>query len=454
MHFEGLGLHEPLLRAVRTAGYKNTTPIQAVAIPHILDGNDVLGCAQTGTGKTAAFALPILQRLCLRPRRRNGRIRHVRSLVLAPTRELAQQIHDSFSTYGRHTDSRHTVIFGGVNQKPQARAIRAGVDILIATPGRLLDLISQGLIVLDKIEMLVLDEADRMLDMGFLPDIRRILALVPSERQTLLFSATMPAPIRKLANDMLDEAVSIQVAPRLSAPTPMVDHWVYHVEKPNKTELLTRFLGDTRYSRVLVFTRTKHGADKVVRQLNRAGLDSAALHGNKTQAARTRALAGFRSGKTPILVATDIAARGLDVQDISHVVNYDLTHEPETYVHRIGRTGRAGESGTAVSFCTADDRDNLRAIEKLLQAKLENALDPPGYTSPPPPAEERRPRGSNGAPKIPRSNSRPSASGGRHTGSGKNRRGTSGSGSRATAQSRRRLSKSGKRRLRQPAATR
>ena len=270
MRFDGLGLNEPLLRAVRAAGYENTTPIQAKAIPHILAGKDVLGCAQTGTGKTAAFALPILQRLSRGPIRRGGPARRIRTLVLAPTRELAQQIHDSFRAYGRHTETRQTVIFGGVNQNPQARTLRAGVDILVATPGRLLDLIGQGLVSLGHVEILVLDEADRMLDMGFLPDIRRVLAQVPQVRQTLLFSATMPGPIRKLADDILHESVPIQVAPRISAPAPSVEHWVYQVERPAKTELLTSFLNHTPYSRVLVFTRTKHGADKVVRQLGRA----------------------------------------------------------------------------------------------------------------------------------------------------------------------------------------
>ena len=387
MRFEDLRLNEPLLRAVREAGYENTTPIQTEAIPHILAGKDVLGCAQTGTGKTAAFALPILQRLDRsparrsQPARRGEPARRIRTLVLAPTRELAQQIHDSFRTYGQHTKIRQTAIYGGVNQNPQARTLRAGVDVLVATPGRLLDLLGQGLVNLGHVEILVLDEADRMLDMGFLPDIRRVLAQLPRDRQTLLFSATMPAPIRKFADDILHEAVSIQVAPRVSAPAPMVEHWVYHVDKPNKTRLLTSLLDHTAYSRVLVFTRTKHGADKVVRQLGCAGLDAAALHGNKSQAARTRALAAFRSAKTPILVATDIAARGLDVEDISHVINYDLTNEPETYVHRIGRTGRAGESGRALSFCTAEDRYDLQAIERLLRTQLQQAADPPGYVS-------------------------------------------------------------------------
>ena len=382
MRFEDLRLNEPLLRAVRAAGYEKTTPIQAKAIPHILAGKDVLGCAQTGTGKTAAFALPILQRLSRGSIRRGEPARRIRTLVLAPTRELAQQIHDSFRTYGQHTNIRQAVVFGGVNQNPQARAIRAGVDVLVATPGRLLDLIGQGLVSLGYVEILVLDEADRMLDMGFLPDIRRLLAQVPEGRQTLLFSATMPASIRKLAHNILHEAVPVQVAPRVSAPAPTVEHWIYRVEKPNKTKLLTSLLDHTAYSRVLVFTRTKHGADRVVRLLGRARLDAAALHGNKSQGARTRALAAFRSAKTPILVATDIAARGLDVEDISHVINYDLPHEPETYVHRIGRTGRAGGSGKAVSFCTSEDRDDLQAIERLLGTQLRKAEDPPGHTSP------------------------------------------------------------------------
>lgn len=381
MQFEDLRLTEPLLRAVRAAGYKTATPIQAKAIPHVLAGKDVLGCAQTGTGKTAAFALPILQRLSHGPVQRKERGRQIRTLVLAPTRELAQQIHDSFCAYGQHTETKQTVIYGGVNQNPQARTLRAGVDILVATPGRLLDLMGQGLVSLGHIEILVLDESDRMLDMGFLPDIRRVLAQIPKDRQTLLFSATMPDPIRKLAADILRDAVPVQVAPRVSAPAANVEHWVHHVEKPNKTKLLTSLLDNTAYSRVLVFTRTKHGADKVVRQLGRAGMDAAALHGNKSQGARTRALAAFRSAKTPILVATDIAARGLDVEDITYVINYDLTNEPETYVHRIGRTGRAGESGKAVSFCTTDDRGNLRAIERLLRAQLQKAEDPPGYIS-------------------------------------------------------------------------
>jgi len=394
MLFDDLRLIEPLLRAVRTAGYIHPTPIQASAIPHVLAGRDVLGSAQTGTGKTAAFALPILQRLNETSSRaaaaahhtgHNGRERgaklppgatadRVRALVICPTRELAQQIHDSFRTYGRHTRVRQAVIFGGVKQNAQVRALRDGVGVLVATPGRLLDLINQGLLSLAGVEVLVLDEADRMLDMGFIPDIRRILARLPAQRQTLLFSATMPAPIRKLAEDILHDPVPIAVSP-VSSAAAGVAHSVYHVEKPEKPEMLSRLLADTPHTRALVFTRTKHGADKLTKYLVKSGVRAAAIHGNKTQGARTRALAEFRSAKTPVLVATDIAARGLDVDDISHVINYDLTHEPETYVHRIGRTGRAGAQGTAVSFCTREDRDQLRAIERLLGAPLERAND-------------------------------------------------------------------------------
>jgi ATP-dependent RNA helicase RhlE len=374
MSFEDLRLAEPLLRAVRTAGYAQPTPIQVQAIPHVLAGQDVLGCAQTGTGKTAAFALPILQRLGKRSAQSTASKNGIRTLVLCPTRELAQQIHDSFRTYGRYTNVRQTVVFGGVNQSPQVRALRTGLEVLIATPGRLLDLMNQGLASVAGTEILVLDEADRMLDMGFLPDLRRILAHVPRQRQTLLFSATMPPSIRKLAGDILHDPVPVQVE-RVSSAAPSVDHWVHHVEKPQKPTLLLRLLAKTPHSRALVFTRTKHGADKVVRQLVKAGVPAAALHGNKSQGARTRALREFRSAQTPVLVATDIAARGLDVDDISHVINYDLTHEPETYVHRIGRTGRAGATGTAVSFCTSQEHDELRAIERLIRSPLQRAVN-------------------------------------------------------------------------------
>ncbi|HRX83901.1 MAG TPA: DEAD/DEAH box helicase [Phycisphaerae bacterium] len=382
MQFADLRLIEPILRAVRTAGYDQPTPIQRQAIPHVLAGRDVLGCAQTGTGKTAAFALPILQRLDAAPK--SAGPRRIRTLVLCPTRELASQIHESFLAYGRHTRQRCAVIFGGVNQNPQVRAIRAGVDILVATPGRLRDLMGQGLISLNSVEILVLDEADRMLDMGFLPDLRKIIAAVPTARQTLLFSATMPDPIRKLTQDILKDPATVEVTP-VSSAAPTVEHSVYHVEKPQKMALLTRLLAETPYSRALVFTRTKHGADRLVRHLAKAGVDAAALHGNKSQNARTRALADFRSARTPVLVATDIAARGLDVDDISHVYNFDLTADPETYVHRIGRTGRAGATGTAVSFCTADDRGSLADIERLIRAPIQRVGESAA------PAAERQP---------------------------------------------------------------
>jgi ATP-dependent RNA helicase RhlE len=296
----------------------------------------------------------------------------IRALVLCPTRELAQQIYDSFRTYGQYTSVRPAVVYGGVSQNSQVRAIRAGVDVLIATPGRLLDLLGQRLVSLASVKILVLDEADRMLDMGFLPDIRRILAQVSPQRQTLLFSATMPAEIRKLATDILSNPALVQVV-RVSSAAPTVAHWVYHVEPPQKLPLLTRLLARRPRDRALVFTRTKHGADKLTRHLLRAGLRAAALHGNKSQGARTRALAEFRSAQTPVLVATDIAARGLDVEDIAHVFNYDLTPDPETYVHRVGRTGRAGADGTAVSFCSSQERANLRGIERLLGKALQAA---------------------------------------------------------------------------------
>ncbi len=385
MTFDELRLDEPLLDAVHSAGYETPTPIQAKVIPLVLDGKDVLGCAQTGTGKTAAFALPILQRLNASrpPKRPDGRRggRNIRTLVLAPTRELAIQISESFATYGRFRKLRHLAVFGGVNKNPQSRALRAGVDILVATPGRLLDHMSDGVVKLDTVEILVLDEADRMLDMGFLPDIQRIISRVPKRRQTLFLSATMPPPIRKLAGDILHNPMSVEAA-RVSSAAENVEHWAYRAEKSEKPELLCSVLEHTAYSRVLVFTRTKYGADKVVRYLSRSGLAAAAIHGNKSQNARTRALEGFRSGRTAVLVATDIAARGLDIDDISHVINYDLTTEPETYVHRIGRTGRAGATGTALSFVSNDDHDSFRAIERLIRTPLQPAGDLPGYVAP------------------------------------------------------------------------
>ena len=378
MKFEDLGLAEPLVRSVRAQGYHTMTPIQVKAIPTVLKGRDLMGCAQTGTGKTAAFALPTLQQLADFPdqqhpttKRKNGRAacRPIRSLILAPTRELAIQIGSSFKTYGKHTRLRHTVVYGGVGQGPQVRALQAGVDILVATPGRLLDLMNQGHINLSKVEILTLDEADQMLDMGFIHDLRRIVARVPQQRQTLMFSATMPAEIRKLANQWLTQPVYVQASP-VASPAEKVEQSVYFVEPVHKSRLLANFLQKTPHSRTLVFARTKHGADKIVKQLHRAGIVAAAIHGNKSQNARQRVLAQFKSPQPPVLVATDIAARGLDVRDISHVVNYDMPEVPEIYVHRIGRTGRAGATGCAVSFCGREERPRLRRIERLTRKAI------------------------------------------------------------------------------------
>lgn len=375
MQFEELGLSEPLLRAVRAQNYETTTPIQTAAIPPVLAGRDVLGCAQTGTGKTAAFALPTLQRLSLREVRVNGRGRKIRTLVLAPTRELALQICESFQTYGKHTRLRQTVIFGGVGQSPQVRALNAGVDILIATPGRLLDLMQQGYIDLRHVEVLVLDEADRMLDMGFIHDLRRIVANVPRERQTLLFSATMPPAIRELADEWLRDPVDVRVAPQ-SSPAEKVQQSVFFVDQANKLHLLTHWLQQTAWTRTLVFARTKHGADKIAKSLTRAGIESDAFHSNKSQSARQRVLSRFKSPRPLVLVATDIAARGLDIDNISHVVNFDLPIDAESYVHRIGRTGRAGAEGIAVSFCARGERSSLQAIQRVTRQRLTVAETP------------------------------------------------------------------------------
>jgi ATP-dependent RNA helicase RhlE len=385
MKFSDLRLAEPILRAVRSEGYSTATPVQAQAIPHVLEGRDVLGCAQTGTGKTAAFALPILQRLAAAPVR-PIRSPQARCLVLCPTRELASQIADSFQTYGRHMSLRHTVIFGGVNQNPQVRALRGGVDILIATPGRLLDLMDQGHVDLRGIEVLVLDEADRMLDMGFINDIRKIVRQLPVQRQTLMFSATIPSEIRHLAGALLRKPVMVQVAP-MSCSETRIDEMVYFVEKRQKPELLAHLVDHMPMARTIVFTRTKHGADRVVRHLHTRGIRAEAIHGNKSQNARERALENFRRNRMPVLVATDIASRGIDIDDITHVVNFDLSHEPETYIHRIGRTARAGASGAAVSFCDRDEVTNLRAIERLLRRSIAVKTDHPSYSIRQPAAE-------------------------------------------------------------------
>jgi ATP-dependent RNA helicase RhlE len=397
MKFEELGLAESLVRSVRAEGYHTATPIQAAAIPAVLAGKDLFGCAQTGTGKTAAFALPTLHRLSGAERRASGRTRPIRSLVLAPTRELALQICESFRVYGRHTGLRQTTVYGGVSQHAQVRALKAGVDILIATPGRLLDLMNQGYVDLQQVEILVLDEADRMLDMGFIHDLRRIVAKTPRKRQTLLFSATMPAEIRSLASQWLVEPVDVCITPPASTVA-LVQQSVYFIEKRQKMTLLAYWLGETPWTRVLVFTRTKHGADKVVRHLTKTGIPADALHGNKSQSARQRALARFQQPKPLVLVATDIAARGLDVDQISHVINFDMPMDPESYVHRIGRTGRAEASGIAISFCDREERALLRSIQTLTRRTLAIEETPAGMPRVPDgPAKTSGPSQANGA---------------------------------------------------------
>ncbi|HEU4403788.1 MAG TPA: DEAD/DEAH box helicase [Polyangiaceae bacterium] len=389
--FDDLGLIEPLTRSLRAEGYVRPTPIQVQAIPPALAGRDVLGCAQTGTGKTAAFALPILQRLSAAPAPGRGARRPVRALVLSPTRELAAQIGESFSAYGRHLALSNVVIFGGVGQDAQAKALARGVDVLVATPGRLLDLMGQRLVAFDRLEVLVLDEADRMLDMGFLPDVRRVLAALPPVRQTLFFSATMPPDIRALSDTILRDPAYVAVTPAATT-VDAVEQRVYFVDKESKPALLRHLLGDRSLDRVLVFTRTKHGANRVAAQLERAGVGAEAIHGNKSQNARERALAGFKSGRIRVLVATDIAARGIDIDDLSHVLNYDLPNVPETYVHRIGRTGRAGASGVALSFCDEEERAYLVDIERLIRKHVPRADGHPYAVAPPPPTD-LEPRG-------------------------------------------------------------
>jgi ATP-dependent RNA helicase RhlE len=365
--FSDLGLAEPLLRALSAEGYTQPTPIQAQAIPHLAAGRDLLGVAQTGTGKTAAFALPILGRLAaerVAPLAKSARV-----LVLTPTRELAIQIADSFRRYGRHLHLRHAVVFGGVGQKPQVDALARGVDILVATPGRLLDLIGQRHVRLDGLSVFVLDEADRMLDMGFIHDVRRIIGLLPKERQTLLFSATMPGDIAHLADSILRNPVRVAVTP-VASTVERIDQRVLFVAGSDKRSLLAELLRDPEIERALVFARTKHGADRIADQLDRHKIAAAAIHGNKSQNARQRALEDFRRGRVRVLVATDIAARGIDIDGITHVINFDLPQVAESYVHRIGRTARAGMSGTALSFCSGEERDLLRDIEKLTRRKL------------------------------------------------------------------------------------
>jgi ATP-dependent RNA helicase RhlE len=364
MSFDELKLIEPILGALKTEGYVKPTPIQAQAIPLLLNRNDLLGVAQTGTGKTAAFAIPIIQLLTLDRTYRPSR-QEIRSLILTPTRELAIQIAESFQRYGRNTDLKYTVIFGGVNQHAQVQALRKGVDILIATPGRLLDLMNQRHVHLNDIQFFVLDEADRMLDMGFVHDVKKIITRLPSKRQSLFFSATMPPEIVKLADTILVNPSKVEVTPA-SSTVNTIRQEVYFVDKNNKRHLLMHVLKDKSIERALVFTRTKHGADRVAKDLTRAGVNALAIHGNKSQNARQNALKSFKAKATRVLVATDIAARGIDIDDLTHVVNFELPNIPESYVHRIGRTGRAGASGIAIAFCDAEEKEFLRDIQKLI----------------------------------------------------------------------------------------
>ena len=365
--FSDLGLLPALERAVRDAGYTEPTPIQAQAIPPLLEGHDLLGCAKTGTGKTAAFALPILQHLANagRPARANT----VRCLVLVPTRELAAQVAESFRTYGAGLDLTVALVHGGVGETPQIKALARGVDVLVACPGRLVDLLGRNLARLDAVEVLVLDEADHMLDLGFIPDVRRIVGALPRRRQTLLFSATMPAPIQELARGMLVNPVKVFVTPPAST-VDSIDQRLHYVESARKGDLLAELLREDDVARALVFTRTKRGANRVAERLSKGGIAAEAIHGNKSQSARTRALEAFKRGRTRVLVATDLAARGIDVDGITHVINYELPEVPETYVHRIGRTARAGASGIAISLCASDEREQLRGIERLIRRSV------------------------------------------------------------------------------------
>jgi ATP-dependent RNA helicase RhlE len=378
--FTDLNLIKPILDALDTEGYTKPTPIQQGAIPHILAGRDLLGCAQTGTGKTAAFAIPMLQLLAKPKTMQSAGQRPIRALILTPTRELAIQIQESFNSYGANIRLRNLVIFGGVNQGPQVNELRRGVDILVATPGRLLDLMNQGFINLRDVEIFVLDEADRMLDMGFVHDVKRVITKLPAKRQTLFFSATMPNEIQSLANSILTNPEKVEVTP-VSSTADTITQSLYYVEKQNKASLLAFILSDKTIETALVFTRTKHGADKVVKDLVKLGISAEAIHGNKSQNARQRALSNFKNRSTRILVATDIAARGIDVDDLTHVINYELPDIAETYVHRIGRTGRAGASGISFSFCEAEETECLRDIHKLIGKQIPTNTNHPYHVT-------------------------------------------------------------------------
>ena len=375
MTFEDLNIIDPVLKALRKEEYSIPTPVQGKAIPLILKRKDVLGSAQTGTGKTAAFAIPIIQHL-YHEKNRNAERPRTKALVITPTRELAIQIGESFSTYGRYTNIRNTVIFGGVKQGPQEVVLRKGVDVLVATPGRLLDLINQGIITLKHIEYFVLDEADRMLDMGFIHDIKKIIALLPQKRQSLFFSATMPKNIVNLSQSILHKPVKVEVAPQ-SSTADTIQQKVYYTNKADKKDLLVHILKDESINQVLLFSRTKHGADKIARNLKKKNINAAAIHGDKAQNQRQKALEGFKAGKTRVLVATDIAARGIDIEKLSYVINYDIPNESETYVHRIGRSGRAGLSGNAISLCEPEENAFIKSIEKLIKKQIHIVKDNP-----------------------------------------------------------------------------
>ncbi|PQJ32282.1 DEAD/DEAH box helicase [Nonlabens arenilitoris] len=423
MTFKELGLVEPILRALQDQGYENPTPIQAQSIPVLLKGKDLLGVAQTGTGKTAAFSIPILQHL-YNGAPPKGR-RPIKALVVTPTRELAIQIDENFKAYAKYTDIRNTVIYGGVKQAQQVNRLKSGIDVLVATPGRLLDLINQGFITLKHIEYFVLDEADQMLDMGFIHDIKKLLKLLPHERQSLFFSATMPKTIVELSRQILGDFERVTIAPEKTTAE-KVEQQIYHVNKKNKTDLLIELLETKLLDSTLIFSRTKHGANKIVKDLEKAGIGSAAIHGNKSQAARQRALGDFKDGKIQTLVATDIAARGIDIDELSYVVNYDLPNVAESYVHRIGRTGRAGASGLAVSFCMLEERPFLKDIEKLIQQqipvieehdfpfKMEDAAEPSLKKQG---QRGRRPQRSGGS-----NNGKPKSGGSKNAGANKPRR--------------------------------
>lgn len=373
--FKELNIIPTILKALENEKYDAPTPIQEKAIPAILEGRDLLGCAQTGTGKTAAFAIPTLQILTKEKSDQNSK-RDIRALVLTPTRELAIQIFESFCTYGKYTKLKYCVIFGGVSQKPQEEILSRGVDILVATPGRLNDLINQKIIDLKHIKIFILDEADRMLDMGFINDVNKIIAKTPNKKQTLLFSATMPPAIATMSNKILHDPVSVKVTP-VSSTVDIIKQYLYYVDKVSKKDMLLHILKDKSMISVLVFSRTKHGADRIVRQLSKEKVTAQAIHGDKSQGARQQALANFKNKTVRVLIATDIAARGIDIDELTHVVNYDLPEVPETYVHRIGRTGRAGLGGTAISFCDFDEKELLKEIEKLIGKHLIEVKDHP-----------------------------------------------------------------------------